>query len=89
MQRTFISILLFSWVLMSTASTRAEAPPPNLATPPRLSLTEGQVSFWRAGGEDWAPARTNTPLAAGDSIYTGPGGNAEVSSGRASVCAHR
>lgn len=39
-------------------------------TPPRLSYTEGRVSFWRAGAEDWTPARVNTPLAAGDALYT-------------------
>src|SRR5437667_87838 len=25
-------------------------------TPPRLSFTDGEVSFWRPGAEDWAPA---------------------------------
>ena len=82
MQRIVIPMLMFAWMLLGASSTRAqEPPPPNVATPPRLSLAEGQVSFWRPGGEDWAPARTNTPLAAGDSIYTGPGGNAELQVG--------
>jgi hypothetical protein len=81
-QRIPVSILVFAWLLLGALSTHAqEAPAPNAATPPRLSLAEGQVSFWRPGGEDWAPARMNTPLAAGDSIYTGPGGNAEFQVG--------
>ena len=37
-------------------------------TPPRLSYTNGDVSFWRPGGEDWAPAQVNTPLAPGDQL---------------------
>jgi hypothetical protein len=51
------------------------------ATPPRLSYTEGSVSFWRPGGDDWAPAQVNTPLAAGDELYTGSDGNLEVQIG--------
>ena len=26
-------------------------------TPPRLSFVDGEVSFWRPGAEDWAPAQ--------------------------------
>jgi hypothetical protein len=47
-------------------------------TPPRLSYAEGDVSFWRPGGEDWAPAQVNTPLAPGDQLYTGNRGNLEI-----------
>src|SRR5256712_8407267 len=50
-------------------------------TPPRLSFTDGEVSFWRPGAEDWAPAKVNTPLAAGDSLYTGEGANLELQVG--------
>ena len=46
--------------------------------PPRLSYVDGEVSFWRPGGEDWAPAQVNTPLAPGDQLYTGNRGNLEV-----------
>src|SRR3989454_32254 len=35
-------------------------------TPPRLSFTDGEVSFWRPGAEDWAPAKVNTPPGDGD-----------------------
>jgi Family of unknown function (DUF6600) len=51
------------------------------ATPPRLSYAEGSVSFWRPGGDDWAPAQVNTPLAAGDQLYTGRDGNLELQIG--------
>jgi hypothetical protein len=47
-------------------------------TPPRLSFIDGEVSYWRPGAEDWAPAQINTALAVGDSLYTGGGGNVEV-----------
>src|SRR5437762_1757636 len=46
-------------------------------TPPRVSYIYGDVSFWRPGAEDWAPAMVNTPLAPGDVLYTGSGGNAD------------
>lgn len=47
-------------------------------TPARLSYTAGDVSFWRPGGDDWAPAQVNTPLAPGDQLYTGNRGNLEI-----------
>ncbi|HEY7206401.1 MAG TPA: DUF6600 domain-containing protein [Methylomirabilota bacterium] len=55
------------------AASDAAAP-----TPPRLSYTDGDVSFWRPGGDDWTPAQVNTPLAAGDQLYTGNRGNLEI-----------
>ena len=50
-------------------------------TPPRVSYLYGEVSFWRPGAEDWTPAKLNTPLAPGDVLYTGPGGNVELQIG--------
>ena len=50
-------------------------------TPPRLSYTDGEVSFWRQGAQDWAPAQVNTPLAPGDELYTGNRGNLELQVG--------
>ena len=52
----------------------ARAAPP----PPRLSYADGDVSFWRPGGDDWVPAQVNTPLAPGDQLYTGNRGNLEI-----------
>ena len=50
-------------------------------TPPRLSLTDGQVSFWRPGAPDWTQAQVNTPLAPGDALSTGAPGTLEVQVG--------
>lgn len=50
-------------------------------TPPRLSFTDGDVSFWRPGAEDWGPAQVNTPLAPGDALYTGARANLELQIG--------
>lgn len=50
-------------------------------TPPRLSYTDGEVSFWRPGAQDWTAAQINTPLAPSDELYTGPGGTLEVQIG--------
>ena len=49
--------------------------------PPRLSFVDGEVSFWRPGAEDWAPAQVNTPLAPGDELHTGYRGNLEMQLG--------
>ncbi|HTO06453.1 MAG TPA: DUF6600 domain-containing protein [Myxococcota bacterium] len=50
-------------------------------TPPRLSFTDGEVSFWRNGAEDWTPAQVNTPLGEGDQLYTGNAANLEIQIG--------
>jgi hypothetical protein len=50
-------------------------------TPPRLSYTNGEVSFFRPGAQDWAPAQVNTPLAPGDELYTSAQGGLELQVG--------
>src|SRR5262245_43968909 len=50
-------------------------------TPPRLSFVDGEVSFMRAGGDDWTPAQVNTPLGAGDELYAGSRANLEIQVG--------
>ena len=50
-------------------------------TPPRLSFTKGEVSFWRPGAQDWSQAQVNTPLSPGDLLYTGPQGTLEIQIG--------
>lgn len=60
------------------------APVPALAsdvTPARVSYLNGEVSFWRPGGQEWTPATVNMPLAPGDILYTGQGGNVEIQVG--------
>jgi hypothetical protein len=54
------------------------------AMPPRLSYVNGEVSFWRPGATDWAPAQLNTPLAPGDTLYAGQNGALEVQIGQSS-----
>lgn len=72
--------LLMSASAFAMGATDA-APPGMELTPPRLSLLDGKVSFWRPGAEDWAPARINTPLAAGDALYTGERASLEIQIG--------
>ena len=81
-----------AWRADAQSPPPAPAPPPNPAgapaprqapevTPPRVSYIHGEVSFWRPGAEEWTPAKLNTPLAPGDVLYTGPGGNVELQIG--------
>src|SRR3974377_1552161 len=58
-------------------------------TPPRLSYSTGDVSFWRPGAQDWAPAQVNTPLAPGDELYTGDGATLELQVAAAPSVARR
>jgi hypothetical protein len=44
----------------------------------RLTFIEGDVSFLRAGVNEWASAAENLPLFTGDQIYTGKGARAEI-----------
>ena len=60
------------------ADSETDAPE---ATPPRVSYIHGEVSFWRPGAADWAPAALNMPLAPGDVLYAGPAGNVEIQIG--------
>ena len=50
-------------------------------TPPRLSFTDGEVSYWRPGASDWSEARVNSALAAGDELATGEAANLELQVG--------
>jgi len=60
----------------------AQAPTPSAdVTPARVSYSNGEVSFWRPGAQDWTPATLNTPLAPGDVLYAGRGGNVEIQVG--------
>ena len=63
------------------ATDPSPAEPAARRTPPRLSFVQGEVSFWRPGADDWAVARINTALEAGDNLYTGAGANLEVQVG--------
>lgn len=73
------------------AGQAAAPPPPGEAsqpgagqvegTPPRLSFTSGEVSFWRPGADDWTPAQVNMPLAPGDALYAGTSASFELQIG--------
>jgi len=71
-----VTLLVLGGPRRAPAADRDDRP-----APPRVSFLDGDVSFWRPGADDWAPAQVNTPLAEGDSLYAGNGGNAEVQVG--------
>ncbi len=78
-----LMLITIASVMASRVATGAEATESSAMelTPSRLSYIEGSVSFWRPGAEDWAPARVNTPLAAGDAVYTGARATVEIQVG--------
>lgn len=67
-----ITTLIFTILAISSGLVnKAWADDPRSAfNPLRLSYTNGNVSFWRYGADDWVEARINTPLAVGDALYT-------------------
>src|SRR2546428_8791217 len=96
--RRFTASLLGLLVSLGAASgASAAAPPPAMSssepaigrTPPRLSYVDGEVSFWRPGAPDWAPAQVNTALAPGDELYTGNRRNLELQIGARALVPHR
>jgi hypothetical protein len=80
-----VRVLLVSAFAASTVLTgsvvRAQEARAVGVTPPRLSFIDGEVSYWRPGADDWAPAQINTALSAGDSLYAGDTGNVEIEIG--------
>ncbi len=85
--RRIIELILVLGMLTSVVSIARGADGPESQqdaigqTPPRLSLTKGEVSFWRPGAQDWSQAQVNTPFAPGDLLYTGSQGNLEIQIG--------
>jgi len=84
-RRLMAAVLAFAVLLGPVPVARAATPVGESegvgSTPPRLSYATGEVSFWRPGAADWAPAQINTPLAPGDELYTGHQGNLELQVG--------
>jgi hypothetical protein len=76
--------LLFLLVLSGTTARAMDENGDWAPTPPRLSYIDGEVSFWREGGDEWARARVNLALAEGDALYTGEDANLEVQFGNRS-----
>jgi hypothetical protein len=80
--RSWLSRILVAAVALAGAPALAEETALGFErTPPRLSFTDGEVSYWRPGASDWTDARVNTALAAGDELSTGPGANLELQVG--------
>ena len=73
---TLITLCLIAGCHLAAAQQDSGGP-----TPPRLSLIEGEVSFWRPGNDDWETATLNTPLAPGDTFYADDNANLEVQIG--------
>lgn len=71
-----VLLLMFSLAVFAQEEGKDDA-----ISPMRLSYAEGDVSFWRYGAEDWVQAQLNTPLAVGDSLYVGKGGDLELEMG--------
>jgi hypothetical protein len=84
-RRVVVAFLILAIAVSGPGSIRAADPPSpeqsGEGTPTRVSYLYGEVSFWRPGAQDWAEAKTNTPLAPGDVLYTGPDGSAELQIG--------
>jgi uncharacterized protein DUF6600 len=75
-------ILVSQMVFGAGAARAAEGDEGSIGrTPPRLSYADGEVSYFRPGAQDWAPAEVNTALAPGDELYTGNRGNLELQVG--------
>jgi hypothetical protein len=78
-----LAVVLVSQVVAGTRPARAaESDEGSIGrTPPRLSYVDGEVSYFRPGAQDWAPAQVNTALAPGDELYTGNRGTLELQVG--------
>lgn len=88
--RSMVPLVVLTLLLANASAVRAAAPPapPGASptetmapTPARLSYIDGEVSFWRPGAQDWAPAQINTPLAPGDELYAADNGTVELQVG--------
>ncbi len=73
-----VLVFLFTVVTPGVLKAQEEGQATGDITPPRLSLVDGPVSFWRPGNTDWSQAYINTPLAVGDELSTGQTGNLEL-----------
>ena len=78
------SIYVISGLLLALALPVAQAQTDvndEPATPARLSVAEGPVSFWQPGDSDWSQAQVNMAVEAGDAIYAGAGATVELQVG--------
>lgn len=84
-----LTLLLLAAILLApfTAAQTTESITPDVAEGEddapvqrvaRISFIEGDVSFLRAGINEWASVAENLPLFTGDQVYTGKGARAEI-----------
>src|SRR5438477_10763323 len=84
-RRCTASLLGLLLVFGASSSARAAAAPaagpdtsaPIRRMPPRLSYVDGEVSLWRPGAADWAPAPIHPAPGPGHETYTGTRGHLE------------
>jgi hypothetical protein len=81
LRRIFLIPLLFLFAMYCALAQAADGDSEWTPTPPRLSFSDGEVSYWRQGADDWVRAQPNLPLAEGDALYTGSNANFEVQFG--------
>src|SRR5258708_25536609 len=86
--RIVLFALLMPLILVSVARAQSNDAPQQNSTddnPPsrvaRLSFTKGNVSFLRAGLDQWSQAMPNFPVTTGDRIYTDKKARAELDVG--------
>jgi hypothetical protein len=88
MLNTFRQILSRSSVILAlfasaTFAVNAAAEPPNRVG--RVSLVEGNVSFFMDRSEGWKPARINFPVTSENSVWTEGASRAEIRIGASAV----
>ena len=71
------------------ATQPATAAPAPDVTPVRISYLHGELSFWRPGATEWAPARLNTPAGARRHPLYRRGGHRRAAARAASLRARR
>jgi hypothetical protein len=70
-----MALALVALAFIGTANAQVNTEPPGVA---RLSFVRGGVSMQRGDSGDISAADLNTPLVAGDKIFTGSGSRAEI-----------
>ncbi len=82
-RRSRLCVVLVGFFVLLAQPLVASAQDEPTTTPPRLSMIDGSVSFWRTGNDDWTTARINIPLAPGDALASGNASHFEIQLGRA------
>src|SRR5262245_47016684 len=77
LRKLWVFLALFGWVLGGSAAAKAadHSDAPGVA---RVSLIEGEVTYFRSDGDDWTGVDVNAPLVTGDRLFAGADSKAEV-----------